>query len=204
GPAGPHDGKREDATASCGRCHDAEHSIHFDISKGIQLIDHYQANHTSDPEIRARIQALAKGEAEKPLLAFPAGPTSGARACADCHEAQHGWGTKDPHASAMDSLAGSDADDPTCVRCHATPIALDERGLPADPSIEGFRVEEGVSCESCHGPAAAHVAAPSKSNIVGLGDACPECVIEAICTSCHVPRWDPDWELDQRLSAIAH
>lgn len=61
-----------------------------------------------------------------------------------------------------------------------------------------------MSCESCHGPAAAHVAAPSQSNIVGLGDACPECVIEAVCTSCHVPRWDPGWELDERLSAIAH
>lgn len=204
GAAGPHDGEKDDAMAACVGCHDAEHSIAFNVQKGLPLIDHYQANEMSEDELRARVQALAKGEAEKPLLAFPPGPTVGSQACAECHKDQHKWGRKDAHAGAMQSLAAEGADDPACVRCHATPTALSEAGLPADTSLAGFRTDEGVGCESCHGPGAGHVAAPSKSNIVGLGDSCPECVIEAVCTSCHVPRWDPGWDLDKRLSAIPH
>jgi thiol-disulfide isomerase/thioredoxin len=204
GAAGPHDGERQDARQSCVGCHDAEHSIAFDVAKGLPFIDHYQANEMSEPELRARVQALAKGEAEKPLLAFPAGPTTGSAVCADCHKDQHRWGRKDAHAGAMQSLAKEGADDPACVRCHATPTALSDAGLPADTSLSGYRTDEGVGCESCHGPATAHVADPTKGNIVGLGDSCPECVIEAVCTSCHVPRWDPGWDLDKRLSAIPH
>jgi len=204
GAGGPHDGQRDDANASCEGCHDAEHSIAFSLEKGLPLIDHYQANGMTEDALRARVQALAKGEAEKPLLAFPAGPTVGSEACADCHKDQHRWGRKDAHSRAMESLAREGADDPACVRCHATPAALTDAGLPAEPSVAGFRTDEGVGCESCHGPGAAHVAAPSRSNIVGLGDSCPECVIEAVCTSCHVPRWDPGWDLDKRLSAIPH
>ena len=204
GAGGPHDGVRDDARETCVQCHDAEHSIAFNLAKGLPLIDHYRANEMTEPELRARVQALAKGEAEKPLLAFPAGPTTGSAVCADCHKDQHRWGRKDAHAGAMRSLADEGADDPACVRCHATPTALSDAGLPADPSLAGYRTDDGVGCESCHGPAAAHVAAPSKGNIVGLGESCPECVIEAICTSCHVPRWDPGWDLDERLSAIPH
>ena len=204
GPGGPHDGTRDDARASCEGCHDAEHSIAFDVEKGLPLIDHYRGNEMSEAELRARVQALAKGEAEKPLLAFPAGPTVGSAACAGCHKEQHRWGRKDAHAGAMGSLADEGADDPACVRCHATPTALGDAGLPADTRLAGFRTDEGVGCESCHGPAAAHVADPTKGNIVGLGASCPECVIEAVCTSCHVPRWDPGWDLDKRLSAIHH
>ena len=44
--------------------------------------------------------------------------------------------------------------------------------------------------------------APSASNIVGLGDSCPECVIEEVCTNCHTPTWDPAWHLDTRLGVI--
>ncbi|MEE2828245.1 MAG: hypothetical protein VX498_03570 [Myxococcota bacterium] len=43
-----------------------------------------------------------------------------------------------------------------------------------------------------------------RENIVGLGATCPECVIEAICTRCHTPEQDPDWELSSRLGALKH
>jgi hypothetical protein len=29
-------------------------------------------------------------------------------------------------------------------------------------------------------------------------------VIEAVCTSCHTPKWDPEWELESRLEAAKH
>ena len=75
---------------------------------------------------------------------------------------------------------------------------------PSPTDLSAWRTQEGVGCESCHGPGGAHAAAPSATNIVGLGESCPECVIEAICTSCHTEQWDPDWELKARLGAIDH
>ena len=65
-------------------------------------------------------------------------------------------------------------------------------------------MEEGVGCEACHGPGGAHVKEPTKDNIVGLGSSCPECVIEAICTSCHTPKWDASWDLQTRMRALQH
>ena len=39
---------------------------------------------------------------------------------------------------------------------------------------------------------------------MGLGKSCPVCVTEAICTSCHTPKWDKDWELEPELARISH
>jgi hypothetical protein len=39
---------------------------------------------------------------------------------------------------------------------------------------------------------------------VGLGDSCPVCVIEAVCTSCHTTGWDPLWDLDKDLPKVKH
>ena len=202
GPSGPHDGTRTDAREACVGCHDAEHSIAFSVEKGLPHIDHYRANLLSDDALRERVAALADGTAEKPLLAFGDGPTVGANQCKSCHEEAHKWAKKDPHAAAMKHLAKNGAENPTCVGCHATQKAYG-LGVQTD-TITAFRTDEGVGCESCHGPGEAHVAAPSKSNIVGLGASCPECVIEAICTSCHTPEQDPGWSLTERLEAIHH
>jgi thiol-disulfide isomerase/thioredoxin len=204
GAAGPHDGHKDDPTAACQGCHDAEHSIAFSLDKGVPLLDHFKATELDEAAIRQRLQDLASGDADKPLLAFPAGETVGAGVCQECHGDQHKWWRKDAHARAMGSLKGEEATDPGCVRCHATPTALTDAGMPAGEGVAAFRTSEGVGCESCHGPGGAHAAAPSKGNIVGLGDSCPECVIEAVCTSCHVPKWDPGWDLDTRIDAVHH
>jgi hypothetical protein len=89
-----------------------------------------------------------------------------------------------------------------CVRCHASPKA---HGGPAPSTLEAFAVTEGVGCESCHGPGGAHVAAGGgKGNIEGLGEDCPVCVLEALCTSCHTGQWDPQWNLETRLKQVHH
>ena len=100
----------------------------------------------------------------------------------------------------MASLSEEEAAKVECVRCHASPTASG----PEPTELAGFRVDDGVGCESCHGPGEQHVAAPTAQNIIGLGESCPECVIEEICTSCHTPKWDPGWDLKKRLKAVGH
>jgi thiol-disulfide isomerase/thioredoxin len=211
GPGGPHDGVEGDARASCEGCHDAKHSIAFSVEKGLPHIDHFVANGMSDEEYRARREALGSGEAPKPLLAFEQGTNVGSEACVSCHEAEVAAWKDSPHAAAMDSLAAPDeqrglaageaSTTVACVRCHTT---AKTSGAPPD-KLEGYHLEEGVSCESCHGPGEAHVAAGGGTdNIEGLGEDCPVCVIEAVCTSCHTREWDPTWDLDTHLPRVGH
>jgi len=199
--SGPHDGKSVAASSTCVGCHNAEHSINFSVAKGLPHIDHYAANTLSETELRARVAAIADGTAEKPLLALRDGDAVGTAAGKSCHKKQHAALAKAPHARAMKGLPKADANNPSCVRCHATAKTF---GGPPSAELSGYRVDESVGCESCHGPGQTHVTNPRKDNIVGLGDSCPECVIEAICTSCHTPEWDADWELQKRLDAIPH
>lgn len=201
GPGGPHDGERLDARTACASCHDAKHSIAFSVEKGLPLIDHYAADALSDPQFQERRRALYDGEAPRELLAFEEGPQLGAAACQSCHPAEHASWSMSAHASAMGALDKDDKrSDPACVRCHATA----RQSGPPPSELSGFHLLDGVGCESCHGPGGRHVAAPTAENIEGLGEDCPVCVIEAVCTSCHDRKQDPDWDLDEALPKVGH
>ena len=197
-PGGPHDGVGVDAVSTCAGCHDAEHSVSFTVERAIPHIDHYLANTLSEAEANERWEALSQGRAERPMLAFLEGPNAGSAACATCHETEHTRWSSGPHANAMSSLEGELARDSSCVRCHATPTASG----PLPEELSGYRVSESVGCESCHGPGVAHVADPSSANILSLGETCPECVLNEVCTSCHTQGWDPAWDLNTRLGTI--
>ena len=192
---GPHDGERVDAADQCVRCHDADHSIDFSVAKGLPHIDHFRANTLTEQEQESIRRAIFQGEAPRPLLAFPLGDNVGPDACQDCHKAEVKAWKKSGHADAMGHLKGEDASNVACVSCHATPSASG----PLPQELWGFDVDHGVACESCHGPGEEHVASPTASNIQGLGESCPECVLEAICTSCHDTEWDPSWDLHTRM-----
>lgn len=90
----------------------------------------------------------------------------GARACAECHEGKaagnqyshwlttahsKAWATlATPEAKVMARLSGlldEPEKAPICLGCHAT--AADSEKWERDP---GFRLEDGVQCEKCHGP----------------------------------------------------
>jgi YVTN family beta-propeller protein len=90
----------------------------------------------------------------------------GARACARCHEGKaagnqyshwlltahsKAWATlATPEAKVMARLSGlldEPEKAPICLGCHAT--AADSESWERDP---GFRLEDGVQCEKCHGP----------------------------------------------------
>jgi len=204
GPGGPHNPSLDtpvDPKAECIRCHDKDHSIAFSVAKGLPHIDHFAANGLSNDLLKERIRAISSGEAERPLLAFPEGPSVGSKACKSCHKDSHKTWVKSPHAKAMAALKGGEKENPQCVRCHATPHVF---GSHQRSSVTDFRIDESVGCESCHGAGQAHAQNPTKDNIVGLGESCPECVIEAVCTRCHTPKWDPQWELKTRLEAVRH
>src|SRR5687767_8208025 len=69
------------------------------------------------------------------------------------------WSQKDKHAQAYETLkkpesdeilkksggAGKATESPLCTNCHALPV-------PANQQMGNFKVEEGVTCNACHGP----------------------------------------------------
>ncbi len=202
GPAGPHAGERKPvATArdACVTCHDADHSIQFTVDKGLPHSDHFRAAPMSPEAFRAAREDVVQGRAARPLLAFPDGANLGSKACAECHPEQTASWKKSPHAGALKTLKGKGSHkDVACVRCHAVK-KIDDPATPKD-----FHAG-GVGCESSHGPGEQHVAAKGGTeNIVGLGASCPECVIEAICTRCHTPEQDNDWNLKEALPKVGH
>ena len=216
GPGGPHDGERVDAAQACGTCHDADHTIAFSYEKGLPLLDHFRSTRLDDLGWMQARRALIGGEAPRTLLGFPEGDSVGVAACEPCHAAEVRAWSASPHANALKTLAAvppkasEGATEPAaptdhrgevaCVRCHATPQRVG--GLPA-AELQGFREDEGVGCEACHGSGAAHVAAEGGTdNIQGLGASCPVCVLEAMCTSCHNKEWDPGWLLDPRIASV--
>lgn len=208
GPGGPHDGVPTKATETCAGCHDAKHSIAFSVEKGLPHIDHYAANNLDDAAFRDRLRSLHTGESDKPLLAFSEGPHVGSETCKTCHESEHAWWGADSHANAMASLQGKEhegapaAGQVACVRCHASPKS---HGGPTPTAMDAFLPDEGVGCESCHGPGGEHVASKgAPGTIEGLGDDCPVCVLESLCTSCHTTEWDSSWNLDKRLGQVKH
>lgn len=74
----------------------------------------------------------------------------GAKKCKMCHnkpatgDHYKKWADS-KHAHAMESLKGDEAKDPKCLKCHST------AGSVKSDLIVTLTVEEGVSCESCHG-----------------------------------------------------
>ena len=63
-----------------------------------------------------------------------------------------------PHAKAMDALSDDEKKDPTCLKCHSTAGSVDS-GL-----LAGLKADEGVSCESCHGPGSHYKSAAIMKN----------------------------------------
>ncbi len=202
GAGGPHvPGAARPAPAidRCVTCHDAEHSIRFSAQRALPHVNHFRPE-ALDPSLFAPArEALVDGRAPRPLTAFPEGANLGDAVCAECHKKETKSFQKDAHASAMKTLkARGSQQDVNCVSCHAT-----AKNTPAPTAADYYG--GGVGCESCHGPGEQHVAAKGgKENIVGLTDSCPVCVIESICTRCHTPEQDPDWNLEEALKKVGH
>lgn len=100
----------------------------------------------------------------------------GAEKCKMCHnkpdkgEQYKKW-SEESHSKAMDVLGNAKSleyakknniadprKDIKCLKCHSTAASVDKKLLA------GCTIDEGVSCESCHGPGSAYKAAPIMKN----------------------------------------
>ncbi|MGE0485244.1 MAG: multiheme c-type cytochrome [Gammaproteobacteria bacterium] len=125
------------------------------------------------------------------------------------------WQAHDPHAKAWQSLVGErgaaiaaklgiaePGKAPECLGCHATLVPAAQQG-PA------FDVEDGVGCESCHGPGGAflrtHVQPTSThaGNVAaGMYPTTDPAARARLCLSCH--QGDDDHAVNHRLYGAGH
>lgn len=109
----------------------------------------------------------------------------GASKCKMCHNkpdkgAQYDKWASSPHAKSMDALKGDEKTNPTCIKCHSTAGSVD------NSLLAGLKVDEGVSCESCHGPGSAYKsAAIMKNKQMALSKGMVE-PTEETCKACHL------------------
>ncbi|SES71648.1 Cytochrome c554 and c-prime [Draconibacterium orientale] len=110
-----------------------------------------------------------------------------------------------PHAKAMEALQGDEKNDPTCLKCHSTAGSVDS-GL-----LAGLKADEGVSCESCHGPGSHYKSAAimkNKKMALSKGMTDPT---EETCKACHLGE-KPEghvapkkaWNYAEFVKVIAH
>jgi len=134
-------------------------------------------------------------------LAFAEGPHKyiGVKKCSMCHRAeakgnQHGQWLATKHARAYEALATPQAKEtaqkagvagdpqqaPECLRCHVTAFGLDEGMLGP-----GFKKEDGIQCEACHGAGGDYwkmSVMKDKQQAIAAGMIMPD---EKVCKSCH-------------------
>lgn len=86
------------------------------------------------------------------------------------------------------------AESPECLKCHVTAYDPATGKAPAD-----IKMEDGVQCETCHGPASTHTI-EGKKHKSGDASADPKSKIhkgeEAICKTCHNEE-SPTWKADR-------
>jgi hypothetical protein len=118
---------------------------------------------------------------------------SGSARCGTCHEEATTVWKHSLHEHALATLAGRGHDrDPECLPCHVVGLS----------SVYGYRSPSataslsGVGCESCHGPGAAHSAAPHKVSL-------PK-VQSTACAQCHTSNTSPNFSFAGFWKKIKH
>ena len=160
------------------------------------------------------------------ILAFVAGGSLqaqdyeyiGAAKCKMCHNKtttgqQYKIWSEGPHANAMKSLSSEKSmayakengiADPTkeasCIKCHSTAGGTDE-SLHA-----GLKMDEGVSCESCHGPGSkykSNTIMKDREKAIANGLIIPD---QKLCETCHNDKnpFHKPFNFDEYVKKIAH
>ena len=142
----------------------------------------------------------------------------GAAKCKMCHNKaatgqQYKIWSEGPHANAMKSLSNEKSmayakengiADPTkeasCIKCHSTVGGTDE-------SLHvGIKIDEGVSCESCHGPGSKYktnTIMKDQAKSIENGLIIPD---KKLCESCHNDEnpFHKPFNFDEYVKKIAH
>lgn len=142
----------------------------------------------------------------------------GAAKCKMCHNKaatgqQYKIWSEGPHANAMKSLSNEKSmayakengiADPTkeasCIKCHSTVGGTDEN------LHVGIKIDEGVSCESCHGPGSkykSNTIMKDQAKSIENGLIIPD---KKLCESCHNDEnpFHKPFNFDEYVKKIAH
>lgn len=153
-----------------------------------------------DPATRAQLATLQRTIASSKLTADHAIPLApgdaayaGPAACAACHPNATAIHAASRHAHAREALTPKGYDqDPDCLRCHVTGL-----GRPGGWFRKDTRAALAqVGCESCHGPAAAHVADGGRTALTPVSP--------ATCVTCHDAENSPHFDYASYWKRIAH
>jgi hypothetical protein len=129
------------------------------------------------------LQSAEENPEERP--AHPGGTFVGAEACRECHPEEFRQHRDSAHWRSPAELMDTEyATSTSCMPCHVTQPFF-RGGWSRKVPFEDFG---GISCESCHGPGAEHVAAPEQEGW-GKTDL-------AACTRCHLPERSPGFDAE--------
>lgn len=149
----------------------------------------------------------------------------GSRACGACHAGkgmgnQYGLWLHSKHSRAYAALARPESGEivkisglrhapqeaAICLGCHAT--AYNAEVWEKD---EGFRIEEGVQCEACHGPGSEYMSEAVMRNPQEAMKAGLRMPGERLCMGCHIEKGShiavlkaPKIDVRKAMSEIAH
>jgi 2',3'-cyclic-nucleotide 2'-phosphodiesterase (5'-nucleotidase family) len=138
-------------------------------------------------EVEATAHATRSAASKQPLVYVTS------QVCAACHKQEYEVWQKTRHAHAFAALESKQrAFDASCVGCHS--LGFQKQGFVNIKATPQFA---GVHCESCHGPGAAHVAAPKAGNYKT-----PEA--PASCITCHDRENSPDFVFPKYWAVVAH
>lgn len=145
----------------------------------------------------------------------------GVQVCGTCHKTEKQgqqlkiW-QESKHANAYKALLTEEAnklsgdvkavENPKCLKCHASGYDVDKKLIGAK-----FKVEDGVQCETCHGPGSAYkslkvMKSREESVKNGLIIWKNKEEIEKYCKTCHNPESPTykEFKFDEMWSKIEH
>jgi hypothetical protein len=159
-----------------------------------------------DPVVRRRLNRFydevgrmdaAQASVTPPFAGDPErfrGTYVGAAQCEGCHESEYAQWKTTKHASAYKTLLDVHRHfQPRCISCHVVGY-----GSPTGYRV-GAREEPlgNVQCEVCHGPGAAHVESPERTNIHRL-------VPTSVCEGCHTPDHSDHFVYADQVPKVRH
>ncbi|RUM39336.1 MAG: hypothetical protein DSY58_00625 [Desulfobulbus sp.] len=122
---------------------------------------------------------------------------AGTQKCEECHPVQVAFWKQTSHSSAWKTLEqGNQQFNDECLVCHVTLPYYDlDRAREEQLLVQLPKEFRDVGCESCHGPAAAHIKAPESNH--------PLLPQEKVCLQCHTDEHDDNFVYTEKRGKIA-